>query len=309
MISRYKREAFTLIELLVVIAIIGILIGMLLPAVQMVRESARRIECQNQIKQMALAWHMHHDAIGHFPTGGWGWGWVGDAKQGYGKNQPGGWIFNILPFIEAKNLHYATTSPAERGNMIEIELGFFYCPSRRSGKFPTRYGHYNADYRSTVARSDYAANAGSQFRNEIFSGPSTLGAGLSSSFSWPSTDDHTGVSFQRSEIKFSDLTAGSSNVLMLGEKYLEPRNYESGMSGADNEHAYCGYDNDIYRTTYFPPQRDWIGYDSMNVFGGPHSGTVSIANCDGSVRGVRYTIDAAVWKDFGNRERGGNVIQ
>lgn len=308
--NTYRRQSgFTLIELLVVIAIIGILIALLLPAVQAAREAARRTSCQNKIKQMALACHNHHDTLNHLPTGGWGWGWVGHAQQGHGENQPGGWIFNILPFIEANNIHDKSANPTQRGDMIETELDFLYCPSRRSGKFNTRYGHHNTEYRTYVARSDYAANAGSQYRNEIFGGPSSLAAGMDPNYNWPNTNDHTGVSFQRSTITFANLKAGTSNVLLLGEKYLEPRNYESGMSGADNEHAYCGYDNDIYRTTYHPPQRDRRGYDSMTVFGSPHPATLNIALGDGSVRAISYTIDAGMWKNLGNRRTGANIGQ
>src|SRR6476646_4881676 len=101
----HRRRGFTLVEWLVVIAIIGVLVALLLPAVQAAREAARRMHCQNNLKQIGLGWHQHTDTHGHLPTGGWGWGWVGDADQGAGINQTGSWPFNILPFIEQKAIY------------------------------------------------------------------------------------------------------------------------------------------------------------------------------------------------------------
>ena len=99
------RNAFTLVELLVVITIIGILISLLMPAVQSAREAARRVQCQNNVKQLALAMISHETSTKRFPSGGWGWYWVGDPDRGLSwQNQPGGWVYTILPFIEQNNL-------------------------------------------------------------------------------------------------------------------------------------------------------------------------------------------------------------
>src|SRR3712207_4914981 len=99
------RRAFTLVELLVVIAIIGILVALLLPAVQAAREAARRTECVNHLKQLSLGCMNHESQHKFFPSGGWGNRWVGDPDRGAGVDQPGSWYYSILPFIEEEALH------------------------------------------------------------------------------------------------------------------------------------------------------------------------------------------------------------
>jgi prepilin-type N-terminal cleavage/methylation domain-containing protein/prepilin-type processing-associated H-X9-DG protein len=173
-------QGFTLIELMVVITIITILIGLLMPAVQVAREAARRLQCMNNVKQIATACLHHENLAGRFPTGGWGFSWTGDPDQGNNWRQPGGWIYNILPFMEQQQLHdlgAGTTGQAKLdANMRRMctPLGGLYCPSRRRAltyfwnALPANGGVVaggggpivNAGMPTAVGRSDYAANGG-----------------------------------------------------------------------------------------------------------------------------------------------------
>jgi prepilin-type N-terminal cleavage/methylation domain-containing protein len=305
-----KRRGFTLIELLVVIAIIAVLIGLLLPAVQKVREAAARTKCANNLHQMGIACHKHVDAYSFLPTGGWGWNWVGEANRGCDQSQPGGWIFQILPDMEQDNLYKLAdgVNVANYEKLIGTPVPAFNCPSRRlGGPFPGNSTYYNpgtgGSFVSSVqARSDYAACAGDGAADEIFGGPATLAQGDVASF-WPSTSGYTGVIFQRSLIRLTDIKNGTSNTYMIGEKYLNPNNYYTGADPSDNESMFVGFDNDIFRVTdsVYPPMQDRPGVQNTFAFGSAHPAGLNMLRADGSVSFVSYQVDLAVFMRAGNR--------
>ncbi|MBY0527464.1 MAG: DUF1559 domain-containing protein [Gemmataceae bacterium] len=305
------RAGFSLIELLVVIAIIAILIALLLSAVQSARESANRIVCTNNLKQLALAGHVHVDANGFYPTGGWGWSWIGDPERGADIKQPGGWIYNSLPFVEQQNLYakgLGLASPDKDNALAErlmTPVTVFNCASRRTGgPYPNAGGYSFRMVNVPVpkeARTDYAANVGHNSANEFFGGPGSYAEGDAPGYAWPSTTGCTGISFQRSLIRPDDVFRGTSNVYYAGEKYLNPDHYFMGNDGSDNESMYTGMNNDIYRVTASTPMKDTPGYSDTFRFGSAHRSGCNFAYCDGSVRFVPYNIDANVHRTAGNR--------
>jgi prepilin-type N-terminal cleavage/methylation domain-containing protein/prepilin-type processing-associated H-X9-DG protein len=313
--SRPLPRAFTLIELLVVIAIIAILIGLLLPAVQKVREAAARTKCANNLKQLGLGMHNYHDTYGGFPSAGWGWFWVGDPNRS-GRGQPGGWVYSILPFVEQGPLYnlgagtamnsaaYTTAQQTRCSSAVSI----FVCPSRRQVQtYPGGGTYYNMTSNPPgFARTDYAACVGSQQADESFSGPGNPTDGDNPA--WWTTNapgpinpaNFNGIMYTRSQVRIVEITKGSSNQLMLGEKYLNPNNYSNGSDSGDNECMYAGMDNDMCRTTANPPQQDRRGFTNTFIFGSAHIGGCNVVLADGSVRVVTYTITQANFLPFGD---------
>lgn len=316
--ARSVRWAFTLVELLVVVSIIAVLVALLLPAVQAAREAGRRVQCSNNLKQLGLAAHTHEAAHGHFPTGGWGWNWIGDPDRGFDKNQPGGWVYNLLPYLEEESLRDlgkgVTDTAAKRDRLMqltEVPLRVLICPSRRNVvAVPPKdwWAPINANAAKRVAKSDYAACTGDPTTMDLTAGPSSLADGLDPAYAWPDVSKVNGIVYLRSEIAVASITDGTSNTYLFGEKYLKPESY-NGSSGAaydggDNETAYTGYNNDINRTTIQPPRRDQAGYAAILIFGSAHPNGFNMVFADASVRAINYTIDATTHRYLGVRNDG-----
>lgn len=284
--SLIRRNAlgFTLVELLVVIAIIGVLVALLLPAIQAAREAARRTECSNQLRQLAIAFQNHHDVQKHLPTGGWGFVWLGYPEYGFGPEQPGGWMYNILPFIEQQALHdygKGTTGAARnQATRFRVESPFegMNCPSRRSTnvyEFDTAATAFSyTDPFEKCSKTDYAACAGDMIQPEGFNPPpantpydqalkstdwdgtdgSGYGSNWRSAFAYkygvlPEPGVATGVVFGHSKISFRQIEDGTSNTYMVGEKYMSTDSYDTGLDAGDNEPAFSGNNADTLRTT------------------------------------------------------------
>jgi len=323
-VRSFARRGLTLIEAIVVVALLAVLVGLLLPAVQKVRVAAARMQCANNLKQLALGFHAHRDAHGEFPHGGKNQCELpyhplmpadtrgrcdtarSDSNDTYGccnpftaptgvlslRRQEWSWPYRILPYIEHPSL-YLTADDAEvrRGGVKA-----FVCPARRSS--PVAHN---------LAKTDYAGNAGT------------------------AANGSNGVVVRfgaTGPVRIADLTDGTSATLMLSEKRLKLAHLNAlPTTHDDNESAYSpGWDTDIYRRAVsdpdapgrrgpsrdvppgvvrFPGQADTADpLQGSGQFGGSHPSAVNAAMCDGSVRPIRYDPDPDLFRRLCVRDDG-----
>jgi prepilin-type N-terminal cleavage/methylation domain-containing protein/prepilin-type processing-associated H-X9-DG protein len=322
-----RRRAFTLVELLVVIAVIGILIGLLLPAIQSAREASRRTQCANNLKQIGVGVLTHHDAQRHFPYGGWGQNWIGMADRGFGGRQPGGWIYNLLPFIEQSGLHDLGqgSSPDGYSRRLQQTLPLFNCPTRRictlwpiADSAAYMRSPKPAGQTEVVGRSDYAINGGATLATPYY-GPLDLVDGDSPTYRWPVMTGilknpetvFSGISHVHTASRLKSIEDGTSHTYLVGEKYLAPTQYENGESLGDNESIFSGYCSDNHRFTQLdlPPAKDGDLPDADLLanyrFGSAHPSGLNFVFCDGAVKFLDYDLAPEEHYSLGHIADGG----
>ncbi len=317
-------SGMTLIELLVVISIISILVGLTSQGVLAVREAARRAQCQNNLKQLSLALLNHESAFRRLPSGGWGKDWAGIPGRGTGPQQPGGWIFQSLAYLEQNALQelggIRPQDEEANGRRLETPLPVLHCPTRRGPElFFNERGWRPRFYPLIVntARNDYAINGGGMM---IRSGEGPDSLADAGKHDWPDMSGSTGVCYQRSRVRLGDITDGLSQTYLIGEKQIPFTRYYNGSDPGDNESAYSGDDRDLIRYTgteydprYQPLSDQHISGVPGAAFGSAHKGIFFMVLCDGSIKGISYSIDSKVHANLGIRNDGkmipGDVLE
>jgi prepilin-type N-terminal cleavage/methylation domain-containing protein len=305
-----RTAGFTLVELLVVIAIIAVMVALLLPAVQAAREAARRTQCGNHLKQLATAAEAHKSLIGHFPTGGWNQSSLLLAGSGNDWQQPRGWCFTLLPFLELRTIY----DSAESGTLdTTTPVPALACPTRRGSSLGP----------GGVVMTDYAANRGAWAspapaanatgnRTTVFGWQAavstlpTTGDGwaivsgtlnaLQPVLSGTGTAPTGGVVFAGSTVPPAAIRDGATNTYFCAEKYVPQTAYASGWTPGFSLSAYVGDSSDTLRGGHRPPESDSVAWSAPleGAFGGPHPGVFLAAMCDGSVRTLNFDIAATV---------------
>jgi prepilin-type N-terminal cleavage/methylation domain-containing protein len=330
-----SRKGFTLVELLVVIAIIGVLVAILLPAVQAAREAARRNQCINNLKQIALAVVNHDDAQKKFPASGWAALWMGDPDRGFGRRQPGGWMYNILPFMEEgsiREIGKGKTNADKNTLLVQVaqtRIPTFTCPTRRGAVLLpyTSSTMKNVAISTGVlyAPSDYAGNGGSERGPSFSSGPADHAAGDAGP-TWISSSGQlflgegrfNGLFYHAQQLTRRKITDGLSHTLLAGEKQVIREKYLTGNDSGDNQPLFQGYDVDTVRFAGLsnPPYIDMSeaeaatfpsAFPPHNLFGSAHAGAFNYARCDGSVHSLTYEVDATIWGYMANIKDGQTV--
>ena len=306
--KRYPRAGFTLIELLVVIAIIAILIALLVPAVQKVREAAARTQCANNLKQIGLAFHNFHGVYKYFPTGGYEL----DSAPSYdakgaplvGINQTVGWTFQILPYIDQQALYSLqdnSTIWTPPGPVAKQIIQVYICPARRGNGMPISNGRGPCDYAAAIP-GEQTWNGVRNTVWEFLQGP----------------DDHNGIVGRRTSAStFNTITDGTSNTILVSEGYQHTDFIIDGACSDGYAGWLSGWTPNIIRMTKFAPRQDHssgqlptalptdIGvFREGFMFGSAHNGGLNTLFGDGAVRNIRYSIDANNWWYLGGRNDG-----
>ncbi len=270
-----SQRGFTLVELLVVIAIMGMLVGLLLPAVQSAREAARRLECTNHLRQFALAIQGHYDSAKHFPSGGYGIGFAPHPDRGIGLQQTGSPFYVLLPWLENKSLFELgkgagaanSTSPQLlHANKVRLEtpLDIFNCPTRRSAinypvcsELPHVLKPYLCEKLDEGARIDYAFNGGEFAVTMAFR---VVPLDHTYDVQWPATDPPTSTNLKRpsgivwlhSQFTLGQVVDGASQTYLLGEKFVATDRKYLGTSHGDDEGPYVSDERDVIRWAHHP---------------------------------------------------------
>jgi prepilin-type N-terminal cleavage/methylation domain-containing protein len=332
--SANRRIGFTLVELLVVIAIIGVLVALLLPAIQSAREAARRTDCVNRLRQLVLAAHMYHDAEGSLPT-------HGDRRPALSSHG------RLMPYMENKNVHDLVNQDehwrhASNRVALTTSLPFLRCPSGETLQWTGVNRRDTGSFEQTDLRTHYMGNMGARPGCRPPGGGGGRGGGGGGSWSWPENtytqygcSDDTGSSggpanngaiFPLSNISFKNITDGTSHTIMYGELSwrVDRRQSESPYSGfepwivgstsinsAGGTSGSTGYVQNAKNIRYPVNGEHYANEDgSPNVtltdvsLGSNHPGGTHLGMCDGSANFLTEEVDIKLYRRMASRDSG-----